>query len=390
MSSERKESHSNASLDFQPPTRLRGIQKSAIRALFDRALPGNINLGLGEPDLPTPDVVQREAARVVTEEQNGYTTHAGLPALRALIANDYPQMSLTPERVVVTAGSQEALYLALMSLVDAGDEVLLPDPGFVAYPVIVRMAGGVPVFYKLPASKDFSFDEEDFRRKLSPRTKVVVVISPSNPTGRVLSRDELAQMADALKETNARVVSDEIYREIHYTPERPASFSEFYPERSIVVSGLSKSMSMTGWRLGWMCGEEPVVKTALVLHGYVTTCANAVAQKSALKAWTDEAARAREVIRQTFQERRDFLLQQINSQLGLRVVAPDGAFYAMLDVSAHGTSAEVADRLLAARVITVPGGAFGAESEGFLRVSFCADKDALAEGVRRMAEALKS
>src|ERR671932_1161669 len=165
-----------------------------IRQVFDRALPGSINLGLGEPDLPTPDVIRREAARVAVEEQNGYTTHAGLPALRERVASDYAHLNLAPEQVVVTAGSQEALYLALMTLVDAGDEVLIPDPGFVAYPVIVRMAGGTPVFYKLPASRDFSFDAEDFRRKLSPRTKVVIVISPSNPTGRVLTRDELAQM----------------------------------------------------------------------------------------------------------------------------------------------------------------------------------------------------
>ncbi|MCA1817327.1 MAG: aminotransferase class I/II-fold pyridoxal phosphate-dependent enzyme, partial [Acidobacteria bacterium] len=279
--------------------------------------------------------------------------------------------------------------LALMSLVGEGDEVLLPDPGFVAYPVIVRMAGGTPVFYKLPASKDFSFDAEDFRRKLTPRTKVVIVISPSNPTGRVLSRDELAEMADALREANARVISDEIYRELYYTPERPASISEFYPERTVVVSGLSKSMSMTGWRLGWLCGEEPVVRVALVLHGYVTTCASAVSQKAALKAWTDEAARARDAIRQTFKERRDFLLSQIAARLRLRAVAPDGAFYTMLDTSAHGTSAEVAEKLLAARVITVPGGAFGAEAEGFTRISFCADKPALEEGVKRIAEALK-
>lgn len=374
---------------FVPPARLRGIQKSAIRALFDRALPGSINLGLGEPDLPTPDVVRREAARVVAAEQNGYTTHAGMPSLRALVAADYPHMNLTPERVIITAGSQEALYLTLMSLVDAGDEVLLPDPGFVAYPVIVRMAGGVPVFYKLPASKDFSFDAADFKRKLTPRTKVVVVISPSNPTGRVLSREELAQMADALRDTNARVVSDEIYRETYYTEERPASISEFYPERSIVVSGLSKSMSMTGWRLGWMCGEEAVVRTALVLHGYVVTCASAVSQKAALAAWTDEAAHAREEMRRTFNERRNFLLAEIKRELNLRVVAPDGAFYTMLDTSAHGTSAEVAEKFLAARVITVPGGAFGTESEGFMRISFCADKPALAEGVRRMGEALK-
>jgi aspartate aminotransferase len=371
--------------DFEPPRRLRGIQKSAIRQLFDRAPAGSINLGLGEPDLPTPDVVRREGARVAASEQNGYTAHAGLVALRERVASGYPQLGLTPDQVVVTAGSQEAMYLALMTLVDEGDEVLLPDPGFIAYGVITRMAGGVPRFYRLPAARGFGFDAEEFRRAVTPRTKAVVVISPSNPTGRVLSRSDLAAMAEALSGTRAFVVSDEIYRDLYYGAERPASVSEFYG-RTIVVGGLSKSMSMTGWRLGWLCGDASVVRSALVLHGYVTTCASAVSQKAALKAWTDEAARARESIRETFRARRDFLLSRVESELDLRAVAPDGAFYAMLDVGRFGTSAEVADALLAARVITVPGGAFGAESEGYLRLSFCADTDALAEGVRRMKE----
>ena len=373
---------------FEPAARLRGIQKSAIRQLFDRALPGSINLGLGEPDLPTPDVVRREAARVVTEEQNGYTAHAGMAALRERVASDYPHMNATAEGVVVTAGSQEALYLALMTLVDEGDEVLLPDPGFIAYPVIARMAGGRPRFYKLPAAGGFRFDAGEFRRAVTPRTKVVVCISPSNPTGRTLSREDLEAMADALRGTNAYVVSDEIYRELYYAGERPASPSEVN-ERTLVVSGLSKSMSMTGWRLGWLCGDPAVVRSALVLHGYVTTCASAVSQKAALAAWTHEAAEARASHRRTFRDRRDFLLAQVESELGLPAVAPDGAFYTMLDTREFGTSAEVAERVLAARVITVPGGAFGAESEGYLRLSFCADQTALAEGVRRMKEALK-
>jgi aspartate aminotransferase len=374
--------------EFEPPARLRGIQKSAIRQLFDRALPGSINLGLGEPDLPTPDVVRREGARIAAEEQNGYTQHAGLASLRERVAADYPQLSLSPDNVVITAGSQEAMYLALMTLIDEGDEVLLPDPGFIAYGVITRMAGGRPRFYKLPAARGFGFDAEEFRRALTPRTKVVVAISPSNPTGRVLSREDLSQMAEALRGTGAFLVSDEIYRDIYFGAERPASPSEFY-QRAVVVSGLSKSMSMTGWRLGWLCGEAEVVRSALVLHGYVTTCASAVSQKAALAAWTDEAARARASIRQTFKERRDFLLARIESELKLSAVAPDGAFYAMVDTSAHGTSAEVAERMLAARVITVPGGAFGAESEGYLRLSFCAGIDALEEGVRRMKQAIK-
>jgi aspartate aminotransferase len=377
-----------ATPNFQPARRLRGIEKSVIRQLFDRARPGSINFGLGEPDLPTPDVIRRAAIRVIQEEQNGYTTHAGLPALRELVAADYPQLKATPANVIITAGSQEALYLALMTLVDEGDEVLLPDPGFVAYPTIVRMAGGNPVFYRLPARDDFAFDAADFRRRLTPHTKVVVLISPSNPTGRTLSPAELSAMADALKDSAAYVVSDEIYREIYFGDARPSSISEHHARRQIVISGLSKSMSMTGWRTGWMCGAEEVVKSALVLHGYVTTCASTVSQKAALAAWTDEADAAREDTRRIFRTRRDELLSLIANELNLRAVAPEGAFYLMLDVSAHGSSMAVAERLLEHGVITVPGSAFGSEGEGFLRLSFCADTPTLAEGVKRIKAAL--
>lgn len=376
-------------VEFRPPARLRGVEKSVIRQVFDRALPGSINLGLGEPDLPTPDVIRREAARVVVEEQNGYTTQAGLPALRERVAADYSQLQLSPDQVVITLGSQEALYLALLTLVEEGDEVLLPNPGFVAYPTIVRMAGGVPKFYTMPAARGFAFDAEDFRRQLTPRTKAVVCISPSNPTGRVLSREELSEMARALEGSGAYLVSDEIYRDIYFTEERPASVSEFRAERTLVIGGLSKSMSMTGWRLGWLCGDSEVMKSALVLHGYTTTCASTVSQKAALVAWTEEAASARASMRDTFRARRDHLLGLLSSELNLRAVATEGAFYTMVDVSAYGDSMSVTERLLQHRVITVPGSAFGTEGEGYLRVSFCADPGALEEGVRRMEEALR-
>lgn len=374
--------------EFQPARRLRGIEKSMIRQLFDRALPGSINLGLGEPDLLTPLVVRRAAARVVMEEQNGYTSHAGLPALRERIAAQYAHTRDKPERVIVTAGSQEALYLALMTLVDEGDEVLLPNPGFVAYPTIVRMAGGRPVFYRLPAARDFGFDAEEFRRSITPRTKVVVCISPSNPTGRTLALDDLALMSEALAGTNAFVISDEIYRELYYTAERPASISDTYA-RTLVIGGLSKSMSMTGWRIGWLCGDEDVIGSALILHGYVTTCASTVTQKAALEAaWTDEAEEARKQMRATFHERRNHLLSLIDEQTGWRAVAPDGAFYTMVRTGAHVNSLSVAEKMLAHGVITVPGAAFGSEGEGYLRVSFCAGKSVLTEGVRRMSQAL--
>ncbi|MBC8031728.1 MAG: aminotransferase class I/II-fold pyridoxal phosphate-dependent enzyme [Pyrinomonadaceae bacterium] len=373
---------------FQPPQFLRGIERSPIRAITDRAKPGDISFGLGEPDLPTPGVIRRAAVRAIQEERNGYTLQAGLPALRELVAGDYPHLNLSTDQVIITAGSQEAMYLALMTLVEAGDEVLIPNPGFVAYPTITQMAGGSSTYYQLPASNDFSFDLEDFKRQLTPKTKVVVCTSPSNPTGRTFTSDELRGMAEAVEESGsgAFVISDEIYRDLYYTGERPSSISEFYP-RTIVISGLSKSTCMTGWRLGWILGDEAVIRAAHLLHGYVTTCASTISQKAALAAWTDEAAEARKQIRSTFQMRRDHLLAELRG-VGQRCVTPDGAFYTMVDISRYGTSMEVAEAMLEAGVVTVPGNAFGSEGEGFLRVSFCADLPVLTEGVVRMKAAL--
>lgn len=374
---------------FAPPKRLRGIEKSVIRQVLDRARPGSINLGLGEPDLPTPDVIRRAAVKAINEEQNGYTAHAGLLSLREKVAAGYPYLEGSPERVLITAGSQESMYLALLSLVEEGDEVLLPDPGFVAYPTIVQMAGGKANFYRLPSDREFAFDADEFRRALTRRTKVVVCTSPSNPSGRTLSRDDLLSIAGALQDHGAYLISDEIYRELYYTPSRPESLSSFY-DRTIVISGLSKSMSMTGWRLGWLCGEESVVGAAAVLHGYVTTCAATISQKAALVAWSTEAEAARAEFRETFRARRDHLLGLIDSELGLRAVEPEGAFYTMLNVGDYGDSVAVANALLEENVITVPGSGFGSEAEGFLRISFCADQEMLSEGVRRIKKGLQT
>lgn len=374
---------------FQPPLFLRGIERSPIRSITDRAKPGDISFGLGEPDLPTPEVIRREAMRVIQEERNGYTLQAGLPALRERVAHDYPHLNLSTDQVIVTAGSQEAMYLALMTLVEAGDEVLIPNPGFVAYPTITRMAGGTPTFYQLPAANDFSFNLSDFKQQLSAKTKVVVCTSPSNPTGRTLTSEELRAMAQAVEASgsNAFIVSDEIYRDLYYTGERPGSISEFYP-RTVVISGLSKSTCMTGWRLGWLLGDAAVIRAAHLLHGYVTTCASTISQKAALAAWSDEAVAARREIRDTFHRRRDHLLASLRG-IGLRCITPDGAFYTMLDIHDYGLSLEVAETFLGAGVVTVPGNAFGSEAEGFLRVSFCADLPVLTEGVARIKAALE-
>src|SRR5256885_2960983 len=354
-----------------------------IRKISDRAKPGSISLGLGEPDLPTPEVIIREAVRIIQEEKSGYTLQAGIPALRERIAGDYPHMNLSTDNVVVTAGSQESLYLILRTLVTEGDEVLIPNPGFIAYPMILKMIGAQIVTYRLPAKDDFSFDLDDFRKQITPKTKVVICISPSNPTGRALSKQELKSMADAVtaSASDAFIVTDGIYRELYYTPERSASISEFYP-RTIIVSGLSKSMRMTGWRIGWLAGDEAVMRAALVLHGYVVTCASSISQKAALAAWTDEAAVAREEYRAIFHRRRDHLLTLLRDELGLRCVTPEGAFYTMVDVSKYGEDLKVAEAGLEQGVVTIPPAALGDESKGFLRVSVCADEEKLRGGVQ--------
>jgi len=373
-------------MTFTPAQRLAGIEKSAIRQIYDRAPAGSINLGLGEPDFSTPTVIRDEAARFITQEKIRYTPNAGLLELRRAIAGYYGDAAKF-ESVCVTNGSQEALFVALMALIDPGDEVLLPDPGFVAYPAIVRMAGGIPVFYKLPAAKNFAFDADDFQRQVTAKTRAVIVISPSNPTGRVLQPADLQVIAQTLQDSETLVIADEIYRELYFNS-RPASMADFY-SRTLVISGLSKSHAMTGWRLGWVYGDPEIVRHLVVLHQYATTCASAVSQRAALAAFTDEGRAAAENLRAELRARRDFLVEQIDAQLAefkLNRIIPDGAFYLMLDISSFGKSFEIAERLLDNKVITIPGAAFGEEAEGWLRLSFATDFDTIREGVRRIKQ----
>lgn len=359
-----------------------------IRQIADRALPNSINFGLGEPDIPTPDCIRREAIRVITEEQNGYTLQAGLPALREKIATEYPHLNLSINDIVVTVGSSEALFCALMTLCEEGDEVLVPNPTFTAYAGINRIAGAKTVYYRLPAEKGFTFDLDEFKSKLTDKTRAVVVLSPSNPTGRVHTREELQSIAETLKGTGIYVVSDEIYRDVYFTDERPASISEFY-DKTLVVGGLSKVMSMTGWRLGWILGSPEVMKSAFILHGYDVTCTSAVSQKAALMSWTDEGREAMQNARNIYKNRREHILKEIETQLGLPAISPEGAFYTMVDVrSICDDEMEICEKFLQNHVVTIAGIAFGTESKGFLRLSFCCDEEKITEGIRRMKEAL--
>ncbi|MCS6875065.1 MAG: pyridoxal phosphate-dependent aminotransferase [Pyrinomonadaceae bacterium] len=375
---------------FKSPRRLQGVQTTLIRQIFERALPGSINFGLGEPDLPTPDFLRREAARIALEEQNGYTSHAGLLALREKVADVYSYLNLTPNHVCITVGSQEAMTATFLAVIEDGDEVLIPNPSFPAYENCVRLAGGVPVFYRMPKEDGFVFDLEEFKSKITPKTKAAVIISPSNPTGRVLTENDLKEIANVLDGTGIYLISDEIYADLYFTDRKPPSASMFY-DRTLIVSGLSKSLSMTGWRVGWLASSQlEVVKAALVVHGFLTVCTSTISQKAALLAWSEEAERAKKEARETYKKRGEFLTNLIEEELGIKCTKPEGAFYTMADVRDLGDDLEIAEKFLQNRVITVPGIAFGSEAKGFLRISFCNDYEQMREGVRRMKEVLNA
>lgn len=374
---------------FTPADRLKNIRKSATRVLYDKAPPGSINLGLGEPDFAAPEVVRKEAVRVIQEERLGYTTNAGIPELRERIAalhREWLGRRLTNDSVCVTSGAEEALFAVMMTVLGPGDEALLPDPGYVAYPAIAEIAGARLRYYAMPAARRFAFDRESFSRALSGNTKLIVINSPSNPTSQVIAREDMQFIAERLAGSNVWVLADEIYRELYFE-QRPASISEFY-DKTIIVSGLSKMMSMTGWRLGWAAGPEEVISPVTVMHQYISTCASAIAQKAAVAAFTEEGRRATASMRGQLQVRREVMARAIERELGLPYVQGEGAYYTMLDVSRFGASMDTAMSLLEEKVITVPGSAFGSESEGFLRLSFSIEPPLIEEGIRRIARGL--
>ncbi|HJQ26360.1 MAG TPA: aminotransferase class I/II-fold pyridoxal phosphate-dependent enzyme [Blastocatellia bacterium] len=374
---------------FTPAERLKNVRKSATRVLYDNAPKGSINLGLGEPDFPTPVVARRAAIEFIEEGFVGYTTNAGILPLREQIAAYHSEGAgapFSPDQVCVMNGTEEALFATVMTIAGPGDEVLLPDPCYLAYPPIAEIAGARAAYYRMPATRGFTFDRESFDRAISDQTKLVILLSPSNPTSRVIARDDLRFIAERLQGSNVTVIADEIYRELYFT-ERPATISEFY-DKTIIISGLSKSMSMTGWRIGWCVGPAEVIGHITVMHQYVSTCASHVSQRAALAAFTDEGRRATAAMRDELRRRNDVMARAIERDLQLPSVQGEGAYYIMLDVSEFGPSMDTAMRLLKHRVITVPGAAFGSEGEGYLRLSFSIAPHLIEEGIRRIAAGL--
>jgi aspartate/methionine/tyrosine aminotransferase len=289
----------------------------------------------------------------------------------------------------VTIGSQEAMFAACLTLLDPGDELLYPDPGYPAYPVVARLVGAVGVPYPLSPDRGFRLDPEDVRSRLSERTRLVLVCSPSNPTGAIHRASDLERLARMLDEHGAAWVSDEIYSAYRYDVPCP-SLSTLSPGNGVVVSGLSKDMSMTGWRVGWVAGPPHIVTRIVAAHQYLVTCASTLSQKAALAAFTEQGERERDRLIARFRRRRDLMATELTRVPGIRFDLPEGAFYFFVDVSRHGPCLPLAHRILERTgVVTIPGVAFGSGGEGYLRLSYAAAEEDIVRGVRAIASELR-
>lgn len=366
------------------------IQPSGIRRFFDAAstMSNVISLGVGEPDFDTPWHVREEGIYSLEKGRTFYTGNSGLLELREEIGRYLDRrfgLSYSADEILVTVGGSEAIDIGFRTMLDPGDEVIIPEPCYVSYLPCVKLAGGVPVRLPLEEKDQFKLTKEKLLSAITDKTKILVLPFPNNPTGAILNREELQIIADIVKEHDLFVMSDEIYSELNYEGGHVSIASiPGMRERTIVINGFSKSYAMTGWRLGYAAGPKEIMKQMLKIHQFVIMCAPTTSQYAAIEALRngDEDVRR---MRESYDERRRFLVNALN-EMGLPCFEPKGAFYVFPNISAYGmTSEEFARRLLEQqRVAVVPGTAFGECGEGFLRISYAYSIDNLKKALDKI------
>lgn len=378
-------------------SRVREVEPSGIRKFFDIAeqFDDVISLSVGDPDFKTPWNIRREGMRTLERGFTRYTANSGLLQLRKELSRylkrKYNLNYTAEEEIIVTVGGSEAIDLAIRALVEPGDEVLIVEPCFVSYRPIVQLTGGVPVSIPTKAENHFKLTADELRQAITPKTKLLVLPFPNNPTGAVLRRHEMEAIADVLRETNIMVLSDEIYAELTYGKERHVSFAaiEGMWERTITINGFSKAFSMTGWRLGYAAAPAPVLKEMFKIHQFAIMCAPTTSQYAAIEALKngDESV---EEMRQEYDTRRRLVIDGFTS-IGLPCFEPEGAFYVFPSIKSTGmTSMDFCEKLLYdQKVAVVPGTAFGESGEGFIRVSYSYSKKHLLEAIERIDTFLK-
>ena len=366
------------------------IQPSGIRRFFDAAstMSNVISLGVGEPDFDTPWHVREEGIYSLEKGRTFYTGNSGLLELREEIGRYLDRrfgLSYSADEILVTVGGSEAIDIGFRTMLDPGDEGIIPEPCYVSYLPCVKLAGGVPVRLPLEEKDQFKLTKEKLLSAITDKTKILVLPFPNNPTGAILNRGELQIIADIVKEHDLFVMSDEIYSELNYEGGHVSIASiPGMRERTIVINGFSKSYAMTGWRLGYAAGPKEIMKQMLKIHQFVIMCAPTTSQYAAIEALRngDEDVRR---MRESYDERRRFLVNALN-EMGLPCFEPKGAFYVFPNISAYGmTSEEFARRLLEQeRVAVVPGTAFGECGEGFLRISYAYSIDNLKKALDKI------
>lgn len=367
------------------------LPPSGIRKFFDLLLTMDnvISLGVGEPDFDTPWNISQAAIASIEKGMTMYTSNRGLAELRELLAVDLAQRYHTtycPEtEMIVTTGVSEGLDIAVRAVVNPGDEVLVVDPCFVSYQSEVLMAGGRPRPLHCPASSQFRVTPDALMEALTPKTKVMMINFPNNPTGGVMGRDDLKAIADIVVDHDLLVLSDEVYAELTYDGHHVSTASvEGLWERTITLNGFSKAYAMTGWRLGYICAPKEITDAALKIHQYVMMSAPTVAQFAAIEAVKNGEEAKNEMVAE-YRIRRNLFVKGLND-IGLPCHLPKGAFYAFPSIEGTGlTDEEFAERLLREHhVAVVPGSAFGESGRGHIRTCYAVDRTKLSEAVRRI------
>ena len=376
---------------------VKDIKPSGIRKFFDIAntMEDVISLGVGEPDFRTPWQIRSAGIRSLEGGATRYTSNRGLEALRdeisAYVKRKYSVEYDAASEILVTVGGSEAIDAAVRAVTAPGDEIIIPEPSYVCYEPIVRLAGGVPVIINTKPENDFKLTRGELKEKITPKTKAIILPYPSNPTGAIMEYEDILAISEEIKDTDIVVISDEIYAELTYGGKKHVSAPAVpgMKERCVLVNGFSKAFAMTGWRLGYACGPAPIMAMITKIHQFAIMCAPTTSQYAAVEALRhcDEEV---EKMLEEYDMRRKIMVSGFN-KLGLECREPKGAFYAFPCIKSTGlTSEEFCERLLREKhVAVVPGTAFGDSGEGFVRASYCYSTAHIKEALRRIGEFLR-
>jgi len=377
--------------------KVKSIQPSGIRKFFDMMdeMKGVISLTVGQPDFITPLHIREEGIKAFREGKTFYTSNSGVLELREEISRYLKrrfQMSYDPvNEILVTVGGSEALDLTIRALVNPGDEVIIVEPSFVCYQPLTIMAGGIPKIITTKVENKFKLTPEELKAAITPKTKLLIMTFPSNPTGAIMEKEDLEKIAEVLKGTDILVATDEIYAELTYGKKHVSLINiDGMKDRCILISGFSKAYAMTGWRMGYVCGPKVIIKEITKIHQYAVMCSPTISQFGAIEAMKNGDADI-EYMRNEYDFRRKLIVGRLRD-MGIDCFMPEGAFYIFPNISKFNfTSEEFCLRLLEEeRVAVVPGTAFGVEGEGFVRMAYTCSREDIYEAMDRLDIFLKN